>query len=203
MDVLHISSRQPSIRKERVVTLLGHRLQCTQSECMTNDISMHCSGGAQLTIRLLYLPGWHGCIMHSLMFRSVNMLHTALQLYLVPPRRRLKAANGGVGDRKQSSKARQTAAASHKQELTLALTQSLPDLIHKYQTDAVKVTSAMLHTIHTLPCYIIDRCLRQHAEAVVTISQHIDILWCHPGLLRLLYVLQAEPCMQVVTHKTV
>ena len=89
------------------------------------------------------------------MLRSVNMLHTALQLYFVPPRT-LKAANGGVGNRKQSSKARQTAAASHKQELTLALTQSLPDLIHKYQTDAVKVTSAILFTMHTLSCYVIE-----------------------------------------------
>lgn len=68
-----------------------------------------------------------------------------------------ETANGGVGIRKQSSKARQTAAASHKQELTLALTQSLPDLIHKYQTDAVKVTVAILYTIHTLPCYIAER----------------------------------------------
>ncbi|KAA6430018.1 MAG: hypothetical protein FRX49_00449 [Trebouxia sp. A1-2] len=57
-------------------------------------------------------------------------------LYHVPPKRSVTAANDG--GRKQSSKARQTAAASHKQELTLALTQSLPDLIHKYQTDTVK-----------------------------------------------------------------
>lgn len=86
--------------------------------------------------------------MHSLTFRFVNKLHTALQLYHVPPKRSVTAANDG--GRKQSSKARQTAAASHKQELTLALTQSLPDLIHKYQTDTVKVTSAVLYNIHAI-----------------------------------------------------
>ena len=41
--------------------------------------------------------------------------------------------------RKQGSKARQTAAASHKQDLTLALTKDLPELIQKYQTDPLKV----------------------------------------------------------------
>ena len=45
--------------------------------------------------------------------------------------------------RKQSSKAKQAAAASHKQELTLALAEALPDLIHRYQTDPLKVH---LHT---------------------------------------------------------
>lgn len=127
---------------------------------------------------MISLPCWpgHGCVMHSLTFRSVNMLHTALHLYFVSPRRSLKTANDGVGNRKQSSKAKQTAAASHKQELTLALTQSLPDLIHKYQTDAVKVTSAILYTIHTLPCYTTDRYLRQHAEGVLIISPQADSL---------------------------
>lgn len=51
--------------------------------------------------------------------------------------------------RKQGSKARQTAAASHKQELTLALAQALPDLIHKYQTDPLKA-SALVGTVPDL-----------------------------------------------------
>ncbi|DBA75127.1 hypothetical protein WJX77_008338 [Trebouxia sp. C0004] len=62
----------------------------------------------------------------NLLLLMKDAVHKAVGGHLVPSRR------------KQSSKARQTAAASHKQELTLALTQSLPDLIHKYQTDAVK-----------------------------------------------------------------
>ncbi len=86
----------------------------------------------------------------------------------------------------------------------MALTQSLPDLIHKYQTDAVKVTSAILFTMHTLSCYITDRYLRQHAEAVLIISQHVRLPWCHLGLLsQLVYIMQPEPCIQAVTHKSV
>ncbi|DBB17328.1 TPA: hypothetical protein ACH3X3_014371 [Trebouxia sp. C0006] len=65
----------------------------------------------------------------NLLLLLKDAAHKAVGGHLVPSRQE---------SRKQSSKARQTAAASHKQELTLALTQSLPDLIHKYQTDAVK-----------------------------------------------------------------
>lgn len=60
--------------------------------------------------------------------------------------------------RKQSSKAKQAAAASHKQELTLALAEALPDLIHRYQTDPLKVR---LHTNAS--------CSNQYVRLVTTI----------------------------------
>lgn len=54
--------------------------------------------------------------------------------------------------RKQSSKAKQAAAASHKQELTLALAEALPDLIHRYQTDPLKVLLSSMQAYHLLRC---------------------------------------------------
>lgn len=165
---------------------------------------MQCSGSTQIGCQFnLFAWAWlHHAYLTFLLHQHASHSSTAV---LCAINMKSETANGGVGNRKQSSKARQTAAASHKQEVTLALTQSLPDLIHKYQTDAVKVTLALLFTIHTLPCHITDRYMRQHAEAVVNISQHADsrgvtLNCCHNSCI---------PCklnlalIQAVTHKPV
>ncbi|KAL3143333.1 hypothetical protein ABBQ38_002169 [Trebouxia sp. C0009 RCD-2024] len=65
----------------------------------------------------------------NLLLLLKDAAHKAVGGQLVPSRQEA---------RKQGSKAKQTAAAGHKQELTLALAEALPDLIHRYQTDPLK-----------------------------------------------------------------
>ncbi|KAL0028278.1 hypothetical protein WJX79_006817 [Trebouxia sp. C0005] len=88
----------------------------------------------------------------NLLLLLKDAAHKAVGGHLVPSRQE---------SRKQSSKARQTAAASHKQELTLALTQSLPDLIHKYQTDTVKACAL----VSIIPDLNLDMYSLQRQEA--------------------------------------
>jgi len=59
IGVLHIFSQQPSIRMERVATLLGHCLQSLQSDCVNTDVSMQCSGSTQIGCQLnLFAWAW-------------------------------------------------------------------------------------------------------------------------------------------------
>lgn len=85
--------------------------------------------------------------------------------------------------RKQGSKARQAAAASHKQDLTLALMKALPDLIQRYQTDALKVLlCGISHVFSGL--YQVASVAVDEACLIVTLTSRHALIACFACLLQ-------------------